>query len=136
VTNAVNAIPGDQMTYITTRYNAQIGADGFRVEFVDPFPDSVTRCPAEFICDFDERDELIGIETLNLYCDENPDALSLLRESTEGLETPGRARYYEKGQAFYFNITGKHGPSVNQKVCEGSLIFDSKRRLAGLEGKY
>ncbi len=124
------------MSYMITRYNAQIGAGGFHVEFVDPFPDSVTRSPAEFICDSDERNELIGIETLNLYCDENPDALSLLRAPTEGLSTLGRVRYYEKGQAFYLNLTGKHGPSVYQKVCEGSLLFDSRRRLIGLEGKY
>lgn len=124
------------MTYIATRYNAQIGADGFRVEFVDPFPNLITISPAEFICDFDERNELIGIETLNLYCENNLDALSLLREPAEGLETLGRARYNEKGQVFYFNLTGKHGPSVDQRVCEGSLIFDPSGRLVGLEAKY
>ena len=123
------------MTKIDTHFNANIDEKSVRVEFIFPFPLDTMLEPVEFICDFDERDDLIGLETLDLNCSAGLPELSLIGKATHGLTRQGRVSYYEKGKAFYVNLTGRP-KSLKQRVCNGFLFFDTAKRLIGLSASY
>ena len=123
------------MTEIDTRFNATVSSQSVRVEFVFPFPSNATPKPVYFVCDFDEQDDLIGLETLDLHCSAGLSELSLVGKSPRGLARSGRVLYFEKEEGLYVNLTGR-SKSVNQRVCEGVLLFDSANRLIGLSAKF
>lgn len=123
------------MTEINTRFNATVDSQSVRVEFVFPFPSNTTAKRVYFVCDLDEQNELIGMETLDLYCRAGLPELFLLGKSTEGLARSGRVIYNEKQAMLYVNLSGEP-KSVDQKTGWGSLLFDSAERLVGLSAEF
>src|SRR5260370_36696538 len=95
------------MTRLVVKYNATFSDLGIRIQFVEPFPARVECHLETFLCKFDEKRELVGIEILfgmssgGIY---RIDPLSALENLNSALTKQARFSYDEKVSASYLEL--------------------------------
>lgn len=84
----------------------------------------------EMVIDFDQQDEILGIEILNLFFQAGEKSLDVIKMSTSNQGDGLRYAYDEKSDAFWLQL--KKGKSLHQIPVMGTVFLDNKGQIISL----
>jgi uncharacterized protein YuzE len=122
------------MQRLVVKYNAEFSDLGVRIQFVEPFPAKVGSHRETFLCKFDDKRELVGIEILFGMSSEgiyHIDPLSALENQDPALTKQAGFSYDEKVSASYLEL--RKCSRRKTVYLPGNVFLDEHDRLVGLE---
>lgn len=112
----------------------RINDDSFEVCFAPVQVDKQRCIEIELVLDFNEKDEVIGIEIINLvYCIKKQYQSNsfLFNKIFSKIEQNIYFSYDQDADAFYLSLSDTD-LSVDQRVVDGILIFDEEMHLVSI----
>lgn len=88
----------------------------------------------EFILDFNQFREVIGVEILNLKKEAGSNCLKRIEKSINTIGTGLRYSYDEETDSFYLQLSRES--SIYQEAVLGTLILDDEGQIVSLEARW
>jgi len=95
-----------------------------------PVPDMPQYISVEVILDFDQFDDVVGIEVINLLLAAGPACLEAISKALPARHTDMRYSYDEESDCFYLKLRLER--SRDQEAVEGRFALDQEGRIVAM----
>jgi len=91
----------------------------------------ITYVDIEFVVDFNQYGEIVGVEILNIKLESGEKCLDIIESAITTLDNALRYSYDEESDSFYLEISEER--SIHQKSINGLLVINQIGQIVGLK---
>ncbi len=89
--------------------------------------------PSDFVLDYDQFKNVIGVEILNLELHAGKNCLKKVDRCIQSTGAPYKYSHDKDTDSFYLNLSKE--PSFDQKAVDGKIVVDKKGQIIALKAK-